>query len=104
MSLGAIQDNLVKTNLVQQTQSRNDDVNRSQETAQTVRQHEQDRQGDQVVLMTHQSEQSGIRSDREGRGQEEGKKKRRQNSEEDTQEEATDTSGRHEMHRINIVI
>ncbi len=104
MSLGAIQDNLAKTNLVQQTQSRNDDVNRSQETAQTVRQHEEDRRGDQVVLMTHQTEQSGIRSDREGNGQEEGKKKRREKSEEEPEEEATDTSGRHEMHRINIVI
>lgn len=106
MSLGAIQDNLSKTSLVQQTQARGDDVNRSQETAQNVRQHEVNRQQDEVVLMSQQAEQQGIRSDREGGGQqEEGKKKRRaKDPDDDESEENAELPDRWEMRRINIVI
>lgn len=114
MSLSAIQDNLVKVNLVQQTQTRGDDVTRSQEIFQTAMQREQDRQGDQVVLMTHQTEQEGIRADEEREKEEQKKKKKREEEEEERAAQAADTAEngdapsdarpRAAMHRINIVI
>lgn len=113
MSLAAIQDNLVKVNLVQQTQTRNDDVAKSQEIFQTAIQREQDRQGDQVVLMTHQTEQKIIRPDDE-REKEERKKKKREDGEEEGAEQApgapekgdvpSDGHPRASMRRINIVV
>lgn len=114
MSLSAIQDNLVKTSLVQQTQARGDDVNRGQEIAQAAAQREHDRQEDQVVIMTRQKEQSGIRADEEREKEE--KRKKRQEEEEEEQEKAEETSDkpgeggegetgtRMMMRRINIVI
>lgn len=114
MSLSAIQDNLVKTSLVQQTQTRGDDVARGQEIAQTAAQREHDRQGDQVVLMSQQKEQAGIKTDEEREKEEGRKKKRRQEEEEEEREEARDDGPRGEspagggtrevMRRINIVV
>lgn len=116
MSLSAIQDNLVKTNLVQQTQSRVDDIARGQEIAQTAAQREHDRQGDQVVLMAQQKEQQGIRADEER--EKEGRKKREEEEEEENAEETPEeetpenaeggdpskTGTRMVMRRINIVV
>lgn len=76
MSLSAIQDNLVKTNLVQQTQARGDEVHRSQQIAQTTAQAaEHDRQHDQVVLMTRSKEQHTINPDEQRERQEQEKKR-----------------------------
>lgn len=106
MSLSAIQDNLVKTNIVQQHQARGDEVGRTQEVAQAAAQAEQNRQGDQVVLMTQHAEQQGIRQDaeRERREEEEKKRKRRDEDDEETPEEETSANPHAEMHRINIVV
>ena len=106
MSLSAIQDNLVKTNLVQQTQSRGDEVARSQSISQVAAQAEHDRQQDQVVLMAQQTEQLGIRPDEERAREEQRKKKRRQanGDDADKEEEEAATAPHAEMHRINIVV
>lgn len=107
MSLSAIQDNLVKTTLVQQTQSRGDDVNRGQEIAQAASQREHDRREDQVVIHSREAEQRGVRSG------EERERQRRQREEEEEQEEkdeSSEESGEDEtgtrvrMRRINIVV
>lgn len=113
MSLVAIQDNLVKVSLVQQTQTRGDDVARGQEIAQTASQREHNRQEDQVVIHTRETENQGIRAD-EQREKEQRKKRRGQNGEagEENREEsenaeatpAAETGTRVMMHRINIVI
>lgn len=92
MSLSAIQDNLVKVNLVQQTQTKTDDVARGQEIHQAVNRREQDRQQDEVVLMTQQKEEHGIRDEERERGESGRKKKRRQEEEE---EEKQKEEGRH---------
>lgn len=113
MSLAAIQDNLVKAPLVQQTQTRGDDVARGQEIAQTANQREQNRQEDQVVIHTRESENQGIRTDEE-REKEQRKKKQQQEEEEEEQnaegredpetDPKSETGTRMVMHRINIVI
>lgn len=109
MSLSAIQDNLVKTTLVQQTQSRGDDVNRGQEIAQAASQREQNRQGDQVVLHTHEAEQQGVRSDgernRRRREEDEEEEEEQKERSETSDEQGGDESGtRVRMRRINIVV
>lgn len=106
MSLSAIQDNLVKTNLVQQTQSRGDEVARSQHIAQTAAQAEHDRQNDQVVLMTQQPEQRGIHPDDERARQEQERKKRRKakDGSDNAEGEEASASPHTEMHRINIIV
>ncbi len=113
MSLAAIQDNLVKTSLVQHTQTRGEDVARGQEIAQALAQRERNRQEDQVVISTHQTEQERIRADEE-RKKEERRKKRKQEEEENVEEAAeqaadapadpAETGTRVMMRRINIVI
>ena len=106
MSLSAIQDNLVKTNLVQQTQSRSDEVARSQHIAQVAAQAEEDRRKDQVVLMTQHAEQTNINPDEERAREEQKKKKRRE--EEDDEElaeiEEESVSPHAQMHRIDILV
>ncbi len=107
MSLGAIQDNLVKTNLVQQTQSRGEEVTRNQEVGQTVAQAEHDRQSDQVVLMSQRREQEGIRDDDEP--DRENKKKKKNDEEEPPEKDVVlevveeDAQSNAVMHRINII-
>ncbi len=105
MSLAAIQDNLVKTSLVQQTQARNDDVNRSQETAALASQREVNRQEDQVVIHTREAEHRNVRSDEE-KEQERRRKKEQEEEEEESREdgEEEDSGPRARMRRINIVI
>ncbi len=103
MSLSAIQDNLLKTNLVQQTQTKGDDVVRGQENAVAAVQKEENRRQDEVVLSTRETEQQGIHDeDRGGRGQEreDEERERREREEEDEDENAP----RARMRRINIVI
>lgn len=118
MSLAAIQDNLVKTSLVQQTQSRGDDVSRGQQIAQAAAQREHNRQEDQVVISTHEAEQAGIRTDEERKKEEQRKKRKREEEEaaESPEENASAPSDsyapdgrpkadtRAMMRRINIVI
>lgn len=105
MSLSAIQDNLVKTSLVQQTQSRNDDAVRTHEGAMQQEAKEMQRQGDQVVLESSQlSDESGIKDEE--------KEKRRKREEEEKEEaerkekedEEEDQGPRARMRTINIVI
>ncbi|MCD8349362.1 MAG: hypothetical protein LUC93_01955 [Planctomycetaceae bacterium] len=106
MSLAAIQDNLVKTSLVQHTQTRNDDVNRGQENAALAHQREVNRQEDQVVIHTKETEHQNVRTD------EERERRRRKREEEKEEEEAVLEEGEEEgedgprarMRRINIVI
>ncbi len=118
MSVGIIHDNMVKTSLVQQTQTRGDDVQRSLEIGQVAAQREDNRQRDQVVIQTKQKEEHGIRPDAER--EKEGRKKRREEEEEEQQEmrereeQAKDapeqyqrdgkTSTRAYMRKINIVV
>ena len=105
MSLSAIQDNLVKTNLVQQTQSRPDEVARSQHISQVAAQAEQDRRGDQVVIMSQRAEQANINPDEERARQEQERKKREQEEDEDElpEIEEENASPHAQMHRINIL-
>lgn len=105
MSLTAIQDTLLKTNLVQQTQSKADDVSRSQETAAQQTQKEQSRQEDQVVIHTNQKDGSGIRDEekqRQRRNQEEEEEEDKENRDDENAEE--DEGPRARMRTINIVI
>lgn len=111
MSLSAIQDSLVKTSLVQQTQTRGDGVQRSQEIGQTAAQREHDRQEDQVVIHAKESEQTGIRPDEEKEKEE--RKKRREEEEEEEEKNAESEENpddpekkdaRAVMRRINIVV
>lgn len=112
MSLSAIQDSLVKTSLVQQTQTRGDDIQRGQEIGQTAAQREHDRQEDQVVIHSKESEQAGIRPDEEK--EKEGRKRQEEEEEEEAQEENVESEEnpddpdkqgtRMVMRRINIVI
>ncbi len=106
MSLSAIQDNLLKTNLVQQTQTKGDDVARGRENAVAAVQKEDNRRQDEVVLSTHEAEQRGIRPDDErggGREREEEKEKKERDGDEPEDEEG-DNGPRARMRRINIVI
>lgn len=107
MSLAAIQDNLVKTSLVQQTQARGEDVARTQDVAQILSQKEHDRQEDQVVISTRHAEQEGVRPDAERRKDERRRKRRDGEKPEDGEEEGADDAApaaRAAMRRINIVI
>ena len=114
MSLAAIQDNLVKTSLVQHTQSRVDDVSRGQQIAQTAAQREHDRQEDQVVITLRETEQKNIRADEEREKEEQRKKRKREKEAEDKDQESPAEGGasggqstpgtRAVMRRINIVI
>ncbi len=108
MSLSAIQDNLVKTTLVQHTQTKVDDVNRSHENAVLAKQHEMNRQEDQVVIQSRQSdEEKGLKPDdekeRRRRRGEEREAEDREKADEDEEEEGPG-GPRAKMRRINIVI
>ena len=89
MSVGIIQDNLVKTSLVQQNQSRVDDIARGQELGQTAAQREDSRQADQVVLSSQSKEEHGVRTDEEREPDEPRKRKKR--GDEDEDEESADS-------------
>lgn len=105
MSLGAIQDNLVKVPLVQQTTTKSDDVARGQENFQVAEHRENSRQADEVVLQTQQRELNEDREKEEQRRrkqeQEEQEQAQRQRSGDDEEEE--DTRPRAKMHRLNIL-
>ncbi|MCC8167600.1 MAG: hypothetical protein LIQ31_16045 [Planctomycetes bacterium] len=107
MSLSAIQDNLVKTSLVQHTQSRGEDIKAGSESAAVAKQHEVNRQEDQVVIHTRESEGRNIRDDEE-RPKDQREKKRddeEENGEGDAAPEGEEDDGpRARMRRINIVI
>lgn len=105
MSLAAIQDNLVKTSLVQQTQSRSEDVSRGQEIGMQADLKEQSRQEDQVVLKSRESSEAGVRDeekDRNKREREKGEEGERIEREEFDEEE--DEGPRARMRTINIII
>ena len=116
MSLAAIQDNLVKAPLVQQTQTRGDDVARGQEIGQAALQKEENRRMDEVVLHTQETENQGVRTDEER--EKEGKKKKRGEEEQQDESDADaenaanpdgtagegETAPRAVMRQINIVI
>lgn len=108
MSLSAIQDSLVKTSLVQQTQARSDDINRGQETAAQAAQREVNRQADQVVIHTQEAEQQGVRADeekeREGRKREEEEDEEQEEETSEEEGEEGESGPRARMRRINIVI
>jgi TATA-binding protein-associated factor Taf7 len=105
MSLSAIQDNLLKTNLVQQTQTKGDDVVRGQQNAVAAVQKEENRRQDEVVLSTRESEQKGVRSDEEkGNGRDRDEDDEEKERREKEEEEEEDTGPRARMRRINIVI
>lgn len=106
MSLAAIQDNLMKTSLVQQTQTKSDDVSRGQEIAMQAEVKEQSRREDQVVL------ESSKKGDAELRDEEKERKRRKQEEEDNDQlrredledDEDVDEGPRARMRTINIVI
>ncbi|MDR1535961.1 MAG: hypothetical protein LBU64_12860 [Planctomycetota bacterium] len=112
MSLAAIQDSLVKTSLVQQTQTREDGIGRGQEIASVNIQRELSRQEDQVVIGLRQKEEHGIRPDEER--QKEGKsgrrgRKRGDDSDSEREEKGefsgdSDPGLRPVMRSINIVV
>lgn len=109
MSLAAIQDSLVKTSLVQQTQARGDDMNRGHENAIAAQQKEQDRQEDQVVIHAKEAEQGNIRDEekerRQGKNDEEPEEEGQQGESEILDgEDEEDGVPRAKMRRINIVI
>jgi hypothetical protein len=111
MSLAAIQDNLVKTSLVQHTQTQGDGVVRGQEIANVTIQRELDRQEDQVVISLRQKEEHGIRPDEDREKERGGKKhgKGGKNSQNDPDgptdgDESAEPGTREVMRRINIVI
>ncbi len=107
MSVAAIQDSLVKSSLVQHTQSKNDDVSRSQQISAVQDQKEQDRQVDQVVIRSREAEQNGVRDEEK---QNDGRRKRKEEEQdgkrverrEDGEEE--DEGPRARMRVINIVV
>jgi hypothetical protein len=111
--LAAIQDSIVKTSLVQQTQGRNEGVNNGQEIANAAVQQELDREEDQVVISLRRKEENGIRPDEErnpGGGGNKGRDGRGDASkngekEPDTEEDhGKETGMRPTMRRINIVV
>ncbi len=107
MSLSAIQDNLVKTSLVQHTQSRGEDIKAGSESAAVAKQHEVNRQEDQVVIHTRESEGRNIRDDEEHPKDERERKRKddEENNEEDVHQEGEEDDGpRARMRRINIII
>lgn len=102
MSLSAIQDNLLKTNLVQQTQTKIDDVQRSQDISTAAAVKEQARQEDQVVIHTKQKSNADVADEKK-------EKQRREQEEEEEKEEREDgpkddNGPRARMRTINIVI
>lgn len=107
MSIVALQDSIVKTSLVQHTQTHNDNVVRGQEIGMAAQLKEQERQTDQVVLQSREAEQEGIRDEEKNK---DGKKKKQQNQNDDENrdrdngEEEEDQSPRARMRQINIVI
>lgn len=107
MSLSAIQDNLLKTSLVQQTQTKGDDVIRGHENAAAAVQKEQGRQQDQVVLSTQGTEGRHIRDDEEKkRDREEKEKEEEENSRREKKKDSNeeDQGPRARMRTINVVI
>lgn len=106
MSLAAIQDSLVKTSLVQHTQAKGDDVNRSQEIAMVAQQRELNRQEDQVVIHSREAEQNGLRDEekkRDGRREQE-EEEDGERVQRDLDEEGEDDGPRARMRVINIVV
>ncbi|MDR1744198.1 MAG: hypothetical protein LBS30_00415 [Planctomycetota bacterium] len=105
MSLAAIQDSLVKTSLVQHTQTHNDNVGRSQEIGMAAQLREQERQEDQVVIRGREAEQHGVRDEEKKR---DGKKRQREEAGERIQREDdgedVDDGPRARMRCINIVV
>ncbi len=104
MSLAAIQDSLVKTSLVQHTQTHNDNIGRGQESAMAAQLKEMERQEDQVVIRSREAEQNGIRDEEK---QKDGKKKKKQDERiqrNDDDEEEIDEGPRARMRCINIVV
>ena len=83
MSLGNIQDTLVKTHLVQQVQSRDADVVRAREQIQPQLQRELAREADEVVLSMTRAEEGEIREEDENREKGEGRKRRKSSDGED---------------------
>ncbi len=109
MSLAAIQDNLVKTTLVQHTQSKADDVSRSQESSILAKQQEDNRQVDQVVIHSRQTdEEKNLKADDEKEKERRRRKGRDRDTEAREKNEDDDEDGpggpRARMRRINIVI
>lgn len=104
MSLAAIQDSLVKTSFVQQTQARGEDVNRGQEIAMAANLREQERQEDQVVIRSREAEQNGVRDEEKKRQQREQKEKEEDERIERPEEDEEDEGPRARMRCINIVV
>lgn len=104
MSLSAIQDNLVKTNLVQQTQTKSDDVMRGHENAAAAVQKEDGRQQDQVVLSTREAEHKGVRADEEKEKEREREEEEEEKERREKPEEEEDNGPRARMRTINIII
>ncbi len=107
MSLAAIQDSLVKTSLVQQTQTHSDNIGRSQEVAMAAQLKEQERQEDQVVLSSREAENEGIHDEEKKKDGKKKKNQEEQNGERiqrDDDEEEVDDGPRARMRQINIVI
>ena len=81
MSLTGIQDSMVKSHLVQQVQSRTEEVVRLQERTQMPFSQELARQADEVVLNITRTEQDGVRDEERLKDREEEKRKKREEEE-----------------------
>lgn len=107
MSLAAIQDNLLKTSLVQQTQSRSEDVSRGQEIGMQADLKEQSRQEDQVVLRSRETSETGVRDEEKDRRRREREKEEEDGEQmrrEEFDEGEEDNGPRARMRTINIII
>ena len=105
MSLSGIQDNLMKTHLVQQTQSRGENVSRALESNQSNFQQEMIRKAEETVARVSAAEKNAINPDQEkGKNKQEQKKqeKREQSGSEQNDSQAVSPPGG--QHKINIVV
>ena len=107
MSMINMQDNIIKSNLVQQFQHRGEELQRNQDKAQLPHIQELARQADEVVLQITKTEQEAIREEQERRKDERKKKKKEPSEINVTNEESSQTdtqSLQHRSHRGNIDI
>lgn len=104
MSLYGIQDTLMKTHLVQHTQTHGEGVERAQQSQQAVFQRELNRKADEVVIQTSQSEHANVNPDQEREKNQGGGSGKRKKHDNDSDEPEQDNISGQGQHRINIIV